>query len=64
MFLLLSEVLESSPHVNVTNTVTNHLSQLTEKFMEYFPEDPRDGNLWILDPFSIDPADVALPTEL
>ncbi|KAM3878473.1 SCAN domain-containing protein 3-like [Diretmus argenteus] len=66
MFPLLSETLENSPHINITDVVSQHLSQLTEKFSEYFPDDPREGNLWILDPFSVDPTanDIALPTDL
>ncbi|KAK9528312.1 hypothetical protein VZT92_014781 [Zoarces viviparus] len=39
---------------------------LKKKFDDYFPEDPRDGHMWILDPFSVDPTeeDVALPSHL
>lgn len=34
--------------------IGNHLNMLSLKFEEYFPEnqDPRDGFLWILDPFN------------
>ena len=36
------------------------------KFDLYFPEDPRPGNLWILNSFTVDSAkeDIALPLEL
>lgn len=34
--------------------IVNHLNMLSHKFEEYFPsnQNPRDGFLWILDPFS------------
>lgn len=66
MFPHLSETLEASSHVNISSVITQHLSQLSQKFADYFPEDPRHGNLWILDPFSVDPAseDMALSTVL
>uniref|UniRef100_A0A8C6T1B5 Uncharacterized protein n=1 Tax=Neogobius melanostomus TaxID=47308 RepID=A0A8C6T1B5_9GOBI len=50
----------------ITDLVSRHLSQLAGHFDEYFPEDPSDGHLWIVDPFSVDPTknDVALPSEL
>ncbi len=66
MFPHLSETLEASSHVNIASVITQHLSQLSQKFADYFPEDPRHGNLWILDPFSVDPAseDMALSTVL
>ncbi|XP_061600964.1 SCAN domain-containing protein 3-like [Cololabis saira] len=66
MFPLLSEILEDFPHVNISDSVSQHLSQLAEKFDDYFPEDPREGHMWILDPFSVDPTanDVALPSYL
>ncbi|XP_075962096.1 SCAN domain-containing protein 3-like [Anarhichas minor] len=52
--------------VQISESVSQHLSQLAEKFDDYFPEDPRDGHMWILDPFSVDPTedDVALPSYL
>uniref|UniRef100_A0A3P9AWE9 DUF4371 domain-containing protein n=1 Tax=Maylandia zebra TaxID=106582 RepID=A0A3P9AWE9_9CICH len=42
MFPLLSHILENSPQVKVSDSVD-----------EYFPEDPREAHMWILDPFSI-----------
>ncbi|XP_061589540.1 SCAN domain-containing protein 3-like [Cololabis saira] len=66
MFPLLSVILEDFPHVNISDSVSQHLSQLAEKFEDYFPEDPREGHMWILDPFSVDLTanDVALPSHL
>uniref|UniRef100_A0A3Q3FIE2 DUF4371 domain-containing protein n=1 Tax=Kryptolebias marmoratus TaxID=37003 RepID=A0A3Q3FIE2_KRYMA len=66
MFPLLSDILENSPQVKISDSVSQHLSQLAQKFDEYFPEDPREGQMWILDPFSVDPTanDVALPSHL
>ena len=42
------------------------MTKLSQKFPDYFPEDPRHGNLWILDPFFMAPAaeDMALSTVL
>ncbi|KAE8287209.1 Protein FAM200A [Larimichthys crocea] len=56
----------SNDTVNISDSVSQHLSQLAEKFDDYFPEDPREGHMWILDPFSVDPTanDVALPSHL
>uniref|UniRef100_A0A665UE29 HAT C-terminal dimerisation domain-containing protein n=1 Tax=Echeneis naucrates TaxID=173247 RepID=A0A665UE29_ECHNA len=45
MFLLLSDLLENSPQVNISDSVSQHLSQLAEKFDDYFPEDPREGHV-------------------
>uniref|UniRef100_A0A3Q3KTM0 HAT C-terminal dimerisation domain-containing protein n=1 Tax=Mastacembelus armatus TaxID=205130 RepID=A0A3Q3KTM0_9TELE len=66
MFPLLSGILENSPQVKISHSVCQHLSQLAEKFNEYFPEDPREGHMWVVDPFSVDPTenDVALPSHL
>ncbi|KAK9535961.1 hypothetical protein VZT92_005790 [Zoarces viviparus] len=56
----------STIEVQISDSVSQHLSQLAEKVDDYFPEDPRDGHMWILDPFSVDPTeeDVALPSHL
>lgn len=66
MFPLLSDSLELSPQVKLSHSVSQHLSQLAEKFAEYFPEDPREGHMWLVDPFSVDLTenDVALPSHL
>jgi len=66
IFPLLSENLESTPHVDISEQIIHHLEQLLQKFDYYFPEDPRPGNLWISNPFAINSAtkDVALPAEL
>lgn len=45
VFPLLSDILENSPHVKISDSVSQHLSQLAEKFNEYFPEDPREGHV-------------------
>ncbi|KAM4604703.1 SCAN domain-containing protein 3-like [Polymixia lowei] len=52
--------------VKISHSVSQHLSQLANKFDEYFPEDPREGHMWVVDPFSVDPTenDVALPSHL
>jgi zinc finger BED domain-containing protein 5/7/8/9 len=66
MFPLLSDILETSPEILICDLVSHHLSQLSEKFEEYFPKDLREGNMWMVDPFSVDPSknDVALPSDL
>ena len=53
MFPLLNENFEASPHVGISEIIIQHLSQLSIKFDLYFPEDPRPGNLWIQNPFSV-----------
>lgn len=60
------KTLEAFSHVNISSVITQHLSQLSQKFADYLPKDPRHGKLWILDPFSVDPAseDMALSTVL
>ena len=62
----LSENLESAPHVDISEQIIQHLAQLSQKFDYYFPEDPRPGNLGILNPFAVNSAaeDMALPVEL
>ena len=66
MFPLLSENLEGFPHVDISKIIVQHLSHLSIKFNLYFPEDPRPGNLWILNPFSVNSTteDVELPPKL
>uniref|UniRef100_A0A8C1ZCR9 HAT C-terminal dimerisation domain-containing protein n=1 Tax=Cyprinus carpio TaxID=7962 RepID=A0A8C1ZCR9_CYPCA len=66
MFPLLSDILENSPQVKISDLVSQHLSQLAVKFDDYFPEDPREGHMWIAYPFSVDPTKnyVALPSHL
>ena len=65
MFPLLRENFKTS-HVDISEQVIQHLTQLSHKFVSYFPENPRLGNLWILDPFTVNSAteDVALPLKL
>ena len=66
MFPLLSENLEGLPHVDISKIIVQHLSHLSIKFNSYFPEDSRPGNLWILNPFSVNSTteDVELPPQL
>ena len=66
MFPLLCENIKTSPHVNISEQIIQHPTQLSHKFDSYFPEDPRPGNLWILNPFTVNSAteDVALPLKL
>ena len=65
VFPLLNETLKSSL-ANISATIIQHLNQLSLKFDLYFPEDPQPGNLWILNPFTVDSTreDIALPLEL
>ena len=46
------------------NEIHNYLDLLSKMFQNYFPEDVRIGNLWIMYPFMCDIAleDVNLPT--
>ena len=53
MFPLLSEKLESTPHVDISEPVVEYLAQLSHKFDYYFPEEPRPGKVWILNPFAV-----------
>ena len=66
MFPLLSENFEASPHVDITEIIIQHLSQLFIKFDLYFHADPRPGNLWIQNPFSVNcvAENVTLPLQL
>ena len=66
MFPLLCENIKTSPLVNISEQIIQHLTQLSHKFDSYFSVDPRPGNLWILDPFTVTSAteDVALPLKL
>ena len=65
MFPLFIEILKLSL-VNISEAIMQHLTQLSLKFDSYFPEDPRPGNLWILNPFFVDSAeeDKTLPLGL
>ena len=66
MFPLLRENFKASRHVDITEIIIQHLSQLFIKFDLYFPEDPKPVNLWIQNPFSVNCAteDVTLPLQL
>jgi len=65
MIPLLNETLKLT-HVKISETIMQHLSQMSIKFDLYFPEDSQPGNLWILNPFPVDSAeeDMTLPLEL
>lgn len=45
---------ENGVNQQVVTLVKNHLESLTESFARYYPknEDPRHGNMWIIDPFT------------
>ncbi|XP_056118464.1 SCAN domain-containing protein 3-like [Rhinichthys klamathensis goyatoka] len=68
MFPNLTDVLQEFPHIStdIQRIVREHLTRLTQKFSDYFPNDRRVGNAWIRDPFSVDPSDVdvVLPINL
>ena len=66
IFRLLSENLEYTPHVDISEQITNHLEQILKKFDYYFPEDPCLENLWISNLFAISSIanNVDLPTEI
>ena len=66
IFLLLSENLKSTLHIDISEQIFNHLEQFLQAFDYYFPEDPCLKNLWILNPFAINSAAnyVTLPTKL
>lgn len=57
---------KTPPQEKSGHLVSQHLSQLAEKFAGYFPVDPREGHMWVVDPFSVDLTghDVALPSHL
>ena len=61
MFPFLCENIKTSPHMNISEQIIQHLTQLLHKFDSYRP-----GNLWILNPFTVNSAteDVALPLKL
>ena len=65
-FPLLCKNIKTSDHVDTSEPIIQHLTQLSHKFDSFFPEDPRPENLWILDPFTVNFAteDVALPLKL
>jgi len=52
--------------VHISEPLVEHLTQLLHKFDCYIPEDPRPGNLWILNTFVANSAaeEVALSGEL
>ena len=66
VFPLLCKNIKTSAHVDTSELIIQHLTQLSHKFDFFFPEDPRPKNLWILDPFTVNSAteDVALPLKL
>ena len=66
LFPLLWENIKTFPHMDISEQILQHLTQLLHKFDSYFPQDPRPGNLWILDPFTLNSAavDVALSLKL
>ena len=45
MFPLLNENIKTSPHMDTSEQIIQHLTQLSHKFDSYFPEDPQPGNL-------------------
>lgn len=58
------ETWKASPHVNILSAITQHLTQLSQKFADYLPDDPQHENRWILDPFSVDPSEDMAPSTL
>ena len=65
-FPLLCKNIKTSAHVDTSEPIIQHLTQLSHKFDSFFPEDPRPENLWILNPFTVNSAteDVALLLKL
>lgn len=54
MFPMLSEFFETNPELDTASTmkvIADHLDSLSKAFKDYFPDDPRKGNLWIVNPF-------------
>ena len=66
MFHHVSDFLEDRAEVDITSDVSEHLDKLFTKLIHYFPEDPRRGNLWILNPFAVscDSSEVKLSESL
>ena len=66
MFHRVSDFLEDLAEVDITSDVSEHLDKLSTKLIHYFPEDPRRGNLWILNPFAVssDSSEVKLSESL
>lgn len=63
----MSGVNENNEDYSITQLkliIVNHLNMLSLKFEDYFPsnQDPRDGFLWILDPFSANSSTNTLST--
>lgn len=54
-FPLLYDILDPPhPQGNISDSEhSQHLSQLIEKFKQYFSQHPREGHQWILDPFTL-----------
>ena len=51
MFHRFDEAHEECIEFNFSDELYNHLDLLSKKFKNYFSEDVRFGNLWILNPF-------------
>ena len=66
IFSLLCKNIKTSPYVDTSEQIIQHLTQLSHKFDSYFPENLRPENLWILDPSTVNSAteDVALSLKL
>ena len=57
----LTDVLQEFPHtsMNMQRIVQDHLTRITQKFTDYFPNNRRPVNVWIHVHFSVDhPSDV------
>lgn len=57
---------ENDVNQQVVTLVKKHLESLTESFARYYPknEDPRHGNMWIIDPFAANIQDSKLSMHL